>query len=275
MIKPTFHEARHVPHRRARSGRASSSATRSSIWRTPSPGTSTARAAAATPRTCRPLRQGRPRLRRERRARPAPPPTRSSPRATRKELPAAFDGRVLLACRWRDVTPAGPPAPPALDARRLRLPPARGDRPANRGLEMIPEFDQFPVFYFTNHHGVVGPGDVHVRKRTPRAARLRARGAPSSSGGAGKNLTMARGRRRPSSASRIMNDWSARALQMEEMKLNLGPAKGKDFATSLGPVARDARRAAAAHDDEDRTRPGLRPRDAGAASTASRCRRAT
>ena len=33
----------------------------------------------------------------------------------------------------------------------------------------------------------------------------------------------------------IMNDWSARALQMEEMKLNLGPAKGKDFATSLGP----------------------------------------
>ena len=33
----------------------------------------------------------------------------------------------------------------------------------------------------------------------------------------------------------IMNDWSARALQMDEMKLNLGPAKGKDFATSLGP----------------------------------------
>jgi fumarylacetoacetate (FAA) hydrolase len=33
----------------------------------------------------------------------------------------------------------------------------------------------------------------------------------------------------------IMNDWSARALQMQEMKLNLGPAKGKDFATSLGP----------------------------------------
>src|SRR5262249_44711599 len=33
----------------------------------------------------------------------------------------------------------------------------------------------------------------------------------------------------------IMNDWSARHLQMEEMKLSLGPAKGKDFATSLGP----------------------------------------
>ena len=33
----------------------------------------------------------------------------------------------------------------------------------------------------------------------------------------------------------IMNDWSARSLQMQEMKLNLGPAKGKDFATSIGP----------------------------------------
>ena len=33
----------------------------------------------------------------------------------------------------------------------------------------------------------------------------------------------------------IMNDWSAREIQFKEMKLNLGPAKGKDFATSLGP----------------------------------------
>jgi fumarylacetoacetate (FAA) hydrolase len=33
----------------------------------------------------------------------------------------------------------------------------------------------------------------------------------------------------------IMNDFSARRLQMEEMLLNLGPAKGKDFATTVGP----------------------------------------
>ena len=32
-----------------------------------------------------------------------------------------------------------------------------------------------------------------------------------------------------------MNDFSARDLQMAEMKLNLGPAKGKDFATTIGP----------------------------------------
>ena len=33
----------------------------------------------------------------------------------------------------------------------------------------------------------------------------------------------------------IMNDLSARRLQMEEMLLNLGPAKGKDFSTAIGP----------------------------------------
>jgi fumarylacetoacetate (FAA) hydrolase len=34
----------------------------------------------------------------------------------------------------------------------------------------------------------------------------------------------------------IMNDFSARDLQAREMRVGLGPAKGKDFATSLGPV---------------------------------------
>src|SRR5688572_20953204 len=30
----------------------------------------------------------------------------------------------------------------------------------NRKVDMIPEFDQYPIFYFTNHHSIVGPGDV-------------------------------------------------------------------------------------------------------------------
>ena len=33
----------------------------------------------------------------------------------------------------------------------------------------------------------------------------------------------------------VMNDWSARDVQRREMKLSMGPVKGKDFATSLGP----------------------------------------
>ena len=34
----------------------------------------------------------------------------------------------------------------------------------------------------------------------------------------------------------LLNDWSARDLQIKEMTVGLGPAKGKDFATSLGPM---------------------------------------
>jgi fumarylacetoacetate (FAA) hydrolase len=33
----------------------------------------------------------------------------------------------------------------------------------------------------------------------------------------------------------ILNDWSARDIQRKEMKVGLGPAKGKDFATTIGP----------------------------------------
>lgn len=109
----------------------------------------------------------------------------------------------------------------------------------NRGVPMIPEFDQFPVFYFTNHLAVTGPGDLAVRKQ----ARDRLDFELEVAVVIGKQC-------KDVSAAQaddfifgymIMNDWSARALQMEEMKLNLGPAKGKDFATSLGPylVTRD------------------------------------
>ena len=34
----------------------------------------------------------------------------------------------------------------------------------NRGVEMIPEFDQFPIFYFTNHNSTYGPGDIELMK---------------------------------------------------------------------------------------------------------------
>jgi fumarylacetoacetate (FAA) hydrolase len=109
----------------------------------------------------------------------------------------------------------------------------------NRGVPMIPEFDQFPIFYFTNHLAVTGPGDLAVQKLALDRLDFELEGAIVIGKG-GKNI--------PSSKAdahifgyMIMNDWSARHLQMEEMKLNLGPAKGKDFATSLGPylVTRD------------------------------------
>ena len=103
----------------------------------------------------------------------------------------------------------------------------------NRGATMVPEFDQYPVFYFTNHHSVQGPGDIvcmpdHFEKLdfelevaiviSKYGKNIRAEDADEYIGGL-----------------MIMNDISARKLQMEEMLLNLGPAKGKDFSTVLGP----------------------------------------
>ena len=103
----------------------------------------------------------------------------------------------------------------------------------NRGLDMIPEFDEIPIFYFTNHHAVFGEGDFPVRQRHTEkldfelecAAVIGKEGRDISTSDADEYII----------GFMIMNDFSARALQMQEMKLNLGPAKGKDFGSSFGP----------------------------------------
>lgn len=103
----------------------------------------------------------------------------------------------------------------------------------SRGLPMIPEYDQFPVFYFSNHTAVTGPGPVFVQRRHLEQLDFELECAVVI-GKAGKNIPAAMADRFIAGFL-IMNDWSARGLQAQEMKLNLGPAKGKDFATSLGP----------------------------------------
>ncbi len=103
----------------------------------------------------------------------------------------------------------------------------------NRGVEMIPEFDQYPVFYFTNHNAIIGGGELVVEQDHLEKLDFELEAAIVI-GKRGKNI-------RSDDADQyiagytIMNDFSARRLQMEEMKLNLGPAKGKDFATAIGP----------------------------------------
>ncbi len=103
----------------------------------------------------------------------------------------------------------------------------------NRGVDMIAEFDQYPIFYFTNHNAVQGPGPVpcmpdHFEKLDFELE------VAVVIGKNGRNV-------RADEADQyiagfmIMNDMSARTLQMEEMLLNLGPAKGKDFSTVIGP----------------------------------------
>ncbi len=103
----------------------------------------------------------------------------------------------------------------------------------NRGVEMIPEFDQFPVFYFTNHNAVFGEGDIIVEEDHLQKLDFELEAAVII-GKKGKNIP-ANEADSYIAGYTIMNDLSARRLQMEEMKLNLGPAKGKDFATVIGP----------------------------------------
>lgn len=103
----------------------------------------------------------------------------------------------------------------------------------NRKAEMIPEFDQYPIFYFTNHHSIQGPGPIkcmpdHFEKLD---FELEAAIVVCKQG---RNIT-AEEADTYIGGIMIMNDMSARRLQMEEMLLNLGPAKGKDFSTVIGP----------------------------------------
>ncbi|BAJ74712.1 2-keto-4-pentenoate hydratase/2-oxohepta-3-ene-1,7-dioic acid hydratase [Microbacterium testaceum StLB037] len=102
--------------------------------------------------------------------------------------------------------------------------------------EVVPEWYEAPTFYFTNPHTVRATGEVVAIPETQRldvelelAAVIGA--VPGSDG---ENVDA------ETAASHIfgytvMNDWSARDLQSREMKVRLGPAKGKDFAMTLGP----------------------------------------
>jgi fumarylacetoacetate (FAA) hydrolase len=103
-----------------------------------------------------------------------------------------------------------------------------------RGLDMVPAWYQVPVFYFSNPAGVIGQDDPVWAPRDSQALDYEleiacvigevARDLPAND----RALDCVAG-------FTIMNDWSARDLQRVEMTVGLGPSKGKDFATSLGP----------------------------------------
>ena len=102
-----------------------------------------------------------------------------------------------------------------------------------RGLEMEPDWYELPVFYFTNPAAVVGPGDeVAVPPGSQQLDFELEVAAVVGRGGSDLKPGEAEGH---IAGYTVMNDWSARDLQRREMKLSLGPAKGKDFATSIGP----------------------------------------
>ena len=104
----------------------------------------------------------------------------------------------------------------------------------NRGREVPEEWYQFPVFYFTNPNAVFGHEDVIPYPPYTNAMDYELEIAAV----IGKGGTNIKPEDAPSHifGYTIFNDWSARDVQRKEMIVGLGPAKGKDFASSFGPV---------------------------------------
>ena len=104
---------------------------------------------------------------------------------------------------------------------------------AQRGLDMIPDWYEIPTFYFTNNSEIyghnqpvpypVGSNELDIELEIACVI-----------GRDGKDIPLEEAASYIAGYT-IMNDWSARDFQRKDMKLNLGPGKGKDFATSLGP----------------------------------------
>jgi fumarylacetoacetate (FAA) hydrolase len=92
-----------------------------------------------------------------------------------------------------------------------------------RGGDVPDAWYEAPTFYFSNPASVHGPGEEVKRPATTRMLDLELEIAAVI--GSGNEIA----------GFTLMNDWSARDLQREEMTVGLGPAKGKDFAVSLGP----------------------------------------
>jgi 2-keto-4-pentenoate hydratase/2-oxohepta-3-ene-1,7-dioic acid hydratase in catechol pathway len=102
-----------------------------------------------------------------------------------------------------------------------------------QGRAVDPDWYELPVFYFSNPHATVGPCETITAP--PGCAELDFElEVAAVVGRPGADLSVADAEQYIAGYC-IMNDWSARNLQRREMKLSLGPVKGKDFATTLGP----------------------------------------
>lgn len=96
-----------------------------------------------------------------------------------------------------------------------------------------PAWYTIPTFYFSNHGAIYGPdADVHMPRTKALDFELE---IACVIGRAGRDINEEDADAYIAGYT-ILNDWSARDVQLEEMSIGLGPAKGKDFATSIGPA---------------------------------------
>lgn len=101
-----------------------------------------------------------------------------------------------------------------------------------RGLEMDPTWYEIPVFYFSNPYAFRADGDIPM---TPGASKFDFElEVAAIVGKAGSNLTVEEAEEHIIGYC-VLNDWSGRDVQQREMTLSMGPVKGKDTATGLGP----------------------------------------
>ncbi|HLF14971.1 MAG TPA: fumarylacetoacetate hydrolase family protein [Bacteroidota bacterium] len=103
-----------------------------------------------------------------------------------------------------------------------------------RGEPMPEEWYKFPVYYKGNHASIIGPGDAVAWPSFTEKFDYELELAVII-GREGRNIPLAKAMEHVAGFT-IMNDFSARDIQRAEMKVRLGPAKGKDFATAIGPV---------------------------------------
>jgi fumarylacetoacetate (FAA) hydrolase len=102
-----------------------------------------------------------------------------------------------------------------------------------RGMTVADEWYQFPVFYFSNPNAVYGPGEAVPRPSYTAEMDFELEVA-CVIGKIGINIPVEEAEGYIFGYM-IFNDWSARDIQRRETKVGLGPAKAKDFASSLGP----------------------------------------
>ncbi|HVE64359.1 MAG TPA: fumarylacetoacetate hydrolase family protein [Mycobacteriales bacterium] len=105
---------------------------------------------------------------------------------------------------------------------------------ARRGTAVPPAWDRLPIYYKGNRRSIVGPDDEvawpsYTERLDSECEVAAVVGRPGRDWTAEQATSAIFG-------YTVMNDWSARDIQKEEMTCWLGPAKGKDFATTLGPV---------------------------------------
>ena len=104
---------------------------------------------------------------------------------------------------------------------------------ARTGLPLSKEWYEIPVFYFSNPHNMRGTGAEIPRPKKSSQMDYELELA-CIIGKQGSNIKASEAEDYIFGYT-ILNDWTARDLQAQEMKVHLGPAKGKDFATSIGP----------------------------------------